>query len=428
MEIDEKHKKAIINAIAGDALGSTLEGFTIEHIKAVYKSIKDYTDPEPALKNKLEYWKKPGLYTSITQIMIILFASFGKSKFNLNSFIHNINSSPEVENSQSGIFRHPDNILNRFINEAETIQNETADYSASAKLIPICLPFSFQDYFNDTEIYNQFKFCTLFTSDSFTISACLIFSKLIYNIIVSENFIPGKALLEAKKTAGELLEYSQNNSPKIFELKLNPDKISSSISVYLQLFESLEKAISVENGIKIIIENLNAIMKNNIKKPSIAHPAAAFPLALLKSKFFSETESLLIQCAMEGGPASSAASIAGAISGACGNSIGEDSFLIKNLINKKYISSLVNEISVKSFESITIQNFYKSESLLTKKEIEEYQSKLKHYKKTEKKHINRKNPENKMTQHIVESWTKSDKAKWKKEKKQFNEEFDESNN
>ena len=428
METCEKHKKAIINAITGDALGSTLEGFTIEHIKAVYKSINDYTDPEPALKNKLENWKKPGLYTSISQIMILLLASFGKGKFNINSFINNIKSAPEVENSQSGIFRHPDNILNRFINETETIQNGTADYSASVKLIPVCLPFSFQSYFEDAEILNQFKFCTLFTSDSFTISACLIFSKLIHKIINSDNFIPGKTLFEAGKTAAELFEYSRNNSPKIFELKLNPDKISNSISNYLQLFDSLEKAITLENGIKIIIENLNSIMKNNIKKISIAHPAAALPLAFLKSKFFIGTETLLKECVMEGGSASSTASIAGAISGACGHSIEEESFLIKNLINKKNIISLVNEISAKSWDSQNVHDFYKSESLLTKKEFEEYNSKLKHYKKHEKTVKSRKNSENNMALHIVESWTKTDKAKWKKEKKQFNKEIDESNN
>ncbi len=428
MDTIEKHKKAIINVITGDALGCTLEGFTIEHIKAVYKSINDYTDPEPALKNKLENWKKPGLYTSISQLMILLLASFGKGKFNINSFINNIKSSPEVENSQSGIFRHPDNILNRFINEAKTIQNETADYSASVKLIPICLPFSFQNYFEDTEIYNQFKFCTLFTSDPFTISACLIFSKLIHNIIISDNFIQGKTLLEAGKAAAELLEYSRNNSPEIFELKLNPDNISNAISNYKQLFDSLEKALTLENGIKIIIENLNSIMKNNIKKISIAHPAAAMPLALLKSKFFNETETLLKECVMEGGSASSTASIAGAVSGANGHSIGEESFLIKNLINKKNIISLINDISITSRENINVIDFYKSEAQLTKKEFEEYNSKLKHYKKNEKNVKSRKNPENKMTQHIVESWTKADKAKWKKEKIKINKEIDESYN
>jgi hypothetical protein len=89
---------------------------------------------------------------------------------------------------------------------------------------------------------------------------------------------------------------------------------------------------------------------------------------------------------------------------------------------------LLNIISDNSWNYNNINNFFQSESSLTRKEIEEYQSKLKHYKKPEKLTNNRKTLEEKMAQHIVESWTKTDKAKWKKEKKQFNKEYQDSDN
>ena len=62
----------ILSVIAGDALGSPLEGMSRGHIKSCFGPLSGYADPEPALKGKMDRWKKPGLYSSISQFMLML--------------------------------------------------------------------------------------------------------------------------------------------------------------------------------------------------------------------------------------------------------------------------------------------------------------------------------------------------------------------
>ena len=105
----------LFSAIIGDAAGYTLNGMKKNHIKAVFKEITGFTDPAPALKDNMQRWKKPGLYSSITQNILITAACTDKRGINLNEYIKAVKNSPEVSGVEFGIFRDPGEAEKNFI-------------------------------------------------------------------------------------------------------------------------------------------------------------------------------------------------------------------------------------------------------------------------------------------------------------------------
>jgi hypothetical protein len=90
--------------------------------------------------------------------------------------------------------------------------------------------------------------------------------------------------------------------------------------------------------------------------------------------------------------------------------------LREDLANKKKIAGIIDLISSKSSRSEIIGILYDSEPGLTTKEMEEYRARNKKEPKKQTPPKNRRDVESEMTKHVVESWTKIDKAKWRKER------------
>ena len=95
----------------GDDRGSAcgpLEGFGPGHIRSIFGRITDYTDPSPALKGKPERWRKPGLYSSISQMIMLMLLSAGRGRgIDMRSFVRELENNPPVEGHPFGAFRHP---------------------------------------------------------------------------------------------------------------------------------------------------------------------------------------------------------------------------------------------------------------------------------------------------------------------------------
>ncbi|RPI89409.1 MAG: ADP-ribosylglycohydrolase family protein, partial [Spirochaetales bacterium] len=68
MDDTDKNTGILLGALTGDALCTPLEGLSAGHIRSVLGHIGDYADPEPALKGKMDRWRKPALYSSLSQM------------------------------------------------------------------------------------------------------------------------------------------------------------------------------------------------------------------------------------------------------------------------------------------------------------------------------------------------------------------------
>ncbi len=151
------------------------------------------------------------------------------------------------------------------------------------------------------------------------------------------------------------------------------------------------------------------------------HPFALYPYALLLIKTWKgEMVDFLHFCARQGGSTTVLTCIAAIISYA----YSEDSFipetLEKNLVNKKFIDRLAAELNGNNAPAGMLAEFIAAEAGLTNKENEELKAKLKHQKHPkDRTPKTRQTREKELSTHIVESWTKIDKARWKKDRKKF---------
>src|SRR3990172_3851613 len=139
--MDGTIRNILLSAIIGDALGSGVDGFTKGHIHARYRDMDDYIDPEEALKGRLNMWRKPGLYSSISQFMLILSMACARRGACIDYFGRSVAGSPEVSGYGPGVFRHPDGIEQNFISRMKDEQEKSnVPTSPGVRIIPALLP------------------------------------------------------------------------------------------------------------------------------------------------------------------------------------------------------------------------------------------------------------------------------------------------
>jgi hypothetical protein len=117
----------------------------------------------------------------------------------------------------------------------------------------------------------------------------------------------------------------------------------------------------------------------------------------------------------EGGSASALAAVSAALTTAFyGFDVPVN--LLEDLVNKKKVTGMIELLSSKGPRDEITGILYDSEPGLTTKEMEEYRARNKKEPKKQTPPKNRRDAESELTKHVVESWTKIDKAKWRKER------------
>lgn len=411
-------QNALLAAVVGDALGSPLEGLSKGHIHTHFGEIKGYMDPEPALKGKMERWKKPGLYSSISQFMIMLGLTSSRREGWLEAFRQCVADSPELQNNPTGIFRNPDGIEKKFIARKKESKRPTDTASPSVRIIPAIASLSLKKNEPIDHIADVASYVRLFTSDPSTCAAGLLFSFLL-KALINEKAAPASPLRKSLEITVKLIETVEFNAGVIFDMGVNPGSLGHELRNLSRLLSAIVSADSVENGEKLICASVSAGLKTPITRASVNVPAALLAYALLTSTLRQDDPSLLLLTAAEGGMAAPLTALVGAVS-VCryGQAILPDK-LVQELVNRKKILSMLSSIGTGAVTPGLLDDFVRSEAALTAKERDELGARLKHGKKKPKKSIfSRADRAMKLSRHVVESWTKRDKAKWKKEQKQ----------
>lgn len=409
----------IKGAVTGDAAGYTLNSLKKNHIRAVFREISDFTDPAPALKHGMNKWRKPGLYSSISQLMLLAGACTERRHFNSERFTEAVKNAPELPGHEYGCFRDPGTAEKNFIIHAG--KTETGEYRFEypcARILPITIPLMMMKMNGVDTVLPVFAFVSMFTAD---ISTALC-SALLLQIIDRINTDQGNSLFEhAAESGAALVEYAEAKSHLFFELGYNPDYVINDArfihSILRKIFSS-QGISSVENT---IIAEVNKKISTPITRASVNLPFTILPFALSFVENTARPQDIILSAVAEGGSSSALASIAGAL--ACakyGDCIPQR--LDEGLINRKKIRMIISDIASGRNREQVIRELTFGELSLTKKEHEEYlarnkKSTAKKSAGAEKKPVHR---EDTLSRHIVESWTKIDKARWKKEKKRSN--------
>ena len=403
----DKIKGIMLGSIIGDALGNPVTGMSKGHILSTFKEINSYVDPAPGLKGKMERWKKPGIYSSITQWMIIvsffLFSGERKKEKSFFEFFKGIKNAGNPER----IFRHSGPMEINFLNHfSEDSQGGNNFEWPAVELALIAVPFSF----SDRSLHETLSFLLAFNRDVFSITGALIFTACLKKSVPAHGII-----VAAIEEAEQLIEKIKKNQGSLFDAGINPDYILCGIKDYIAVFSGTPEVATKEDAGKVICSHVNKKIKTPVKRATVNHPLAVIPYSFFLIHAYQETDvSPIFHAVNEGGTASLLCAVTGAM---CGGMYGAASIpdsLINTLVNRKKVLSAIDSIS--AGRGLSIQEFLKDEASLTLKEEEERNAKLRHVKS--KKKQTKVKPKKDLATIVVESWTKTDQAKWRKKQRE----------
>ncbi|MFH0975009.1 MAG: ADP-ribosylglycohydrolase family protein [Spirochaetota bacterium] len=419
---EQKIKGMFWGAITGDAIGTPLDGLSKAHLHSVFKNIESYLDPTPALKNKPENWKKPCLYSAISQFMLLLsMFLFSFKRPDPREFTEYISRSLSEGDNELGIFRHPAVMEKYFIKKIKSQAANSGDalFSVpSANLAVLMTPFVLSPPQNETHIEQLLSFSLMLNRDVHSTAGTLIFNALLADILGKESLPERESILASAITSSNsLLKNAEKLMPRIFDLGINPDYLLASIKDYITIFSNIININDIDSSEKTIINYVNLKIKTPVTRATVNHPLAIIPFAAYLSNYYMDDSlNAIFHAAESGGSTSVFCALVGALNGAM---YGLDTLpenLINELVNKKKITTMVDSLVKKKMNDELIKDFIHGEASLSAKEIQEKNARLKHVKIKTKKQKSRSEIENRLSSHIVETWTKLDKAKWKRKK------------
>lgn len=398
-------------AIIGDAAGYTLNALKKTHIHGAFRELDGFPDTTQALRHDMGKWRKPGLYSSITQFLLLAAACTENRYFNSTLFTESVKTLPELQNHEFSYFRSPGAAERFFLESAGNRKPEICFTQPCSRIIPISLALLLSGLEMDGLTLPAFEFVSLFTTDPSTAVCSAVFISLIDQL---NNEDPGLIAETAASVSDRILTHLQSNQHVIFNMGFNPDYVIDNLVRLKTLFHKLDVIKDPDNAEKIICNEINLTLKTPVTRASVNLPALVLPFAVSIASYTVNPEDVTFRAAGQGGTASSLASIAAAIRASVSRKSWPDS-LEEGLVNKKKLSGMISEICSGHSRHRIINELTVQEPALTMKEYEEFLAKnKKSVRNTPQK--NNKQSEKILSRHVVESWTKIDKARWKKEK------------
>ncbi len=420
--IQNDHIKDVITAaVTGDAAGYTLDGMKSKHINAVFRNSPGIPDPAPALKNNIERWRKPGLYSSISQLLLLTCASVTDRYFDRAAMMKALSDTPELPEPEYSYFRNPGAAEREFISRAGH-RGGNKQYlnfdQPCGRVILLVIPFLLIKGDRKTVTDEILKYISLYTSDPATIASSVIFLFILKDLMSEKS---PQIMKTASESAEESVNFLQENQSMIFDCGMNPDYVISEAKRIHKLIPAVMNCGTIDLCEKTICSHMNLTLKSPIARASVNHPIPILVFALFIAGRSGKNGGIFHDASRQGGSASALTAAAGAFSAASFNTHPPEIYM-KDLINRKRLLSMIDMTIQNSGRERIIKEMFESEPPLTLKEHEEYKSKNKKNAPNKKpgKPKTRKDMEADISKHVVESWTKIDKAKWKKEKKKHN--------
>ena len=397
-----------------DALSSTFQGMGRGHITSHFKTIEGFTDAREALKDHPEKWRKSGLYTAYSQTAFLLACCARKSGLSISD-LHDIfmqgSLSPE---EWKAVFRYPDRITAAFVERITRPELPPEGTGGTAAVIYSVLLSLFASKKESSPI-EMAKRVLMFTTDPYSIVGAVVFEKMVR---LSLNRVPKSFASEFSAVCQRCESAFDELLPWLFENGIDPLLAENSLSSYKKAALLLESDEASEGS---IVSLAGSAVKNSITRATVDMPLAMIPFVVycadkdrLSGYFF---ESML----RYGGNVQQLILLSGML--VADSTIMNEEFedLGDALVNKAKISAAVKSAVSGRFTDKHFLESFASERKLSQKCMEELKSICKHGKKSKKPNKPKKNQrmsaEEKLSKHVVSSWTKRDKARYKKEKR-----------
>ncbi|MBN1501732.1 MAG: hypothetical protein JW982_16350 [Spirochaetes bacterium] len=405
--------KAVLIA---DTLAAPFDSLSHGHIKTYFREINSYTDTAAALKNSMHKWKKPGLYTFVSQLTVISAIMGGNRNFNAADLLNFIKNSPDIENYDFKFLRYPDYLTEIMCTSPDFFASPGTKKIKSDFLPLFTAVMSMFIPGNKLPAKDIFNFCISLTSDIEVVTYSLFFTFLTSMINETD---PNDAVLQACSSTDD---FFNTNQPFIFSSGFNPDGFITESGKLKSIMSDIIS--SPGKGEKTIIDNFNKTSKTPITRATIDNLCVIiqYAAAIVLNDTNPSAKTVINSVSLGG----SVHAIAVYVSVLCALVSGNDIFageknLTEDLINRRKILELMSKISDGKCGINCIREFIEDEIPLTKKALEEANAKVKKTKiKSPKKARTRETQDEKLSRHVVESWTKIDKARYKKEKTRQN--------
>lgn len=409
---------AILGAVIGNALGLACNGMSKGHVAACFRGDGSYPDPGSALKNRMEQWKKPGLYGSTAQMMLLAGTAAGKGKNWFADFSAHAATGAVQGESEWGVFRHPWPAERIFLRSLRNAATGVADHGpgpiADASPALVLLPLALSSALPAERLMLESVIAQrAFTSDVSCIAAGAVLLACVRRMLGER----GAPLLEtASLAAHELCALAEGAGPQIFSLRVNPDEFAAHARAITRCLDAIAACRSVEEAETTIVAHASPMLKTAVKRATVNHPALLAPYGIFLCSVAEPGEALW-RAFREGGAGSLLCMIAGAITGATGGIESLPERLRSDLVNKNRIAAIAAAVQDGVRRPLTASEFIESEAALTAKENEELAARTRHLKPREKKPKTGRDRERDLSRHVIESWTKLDRAKWKKQQR-----------
>ncbi len=417
----DRIQDTLLAAVIGDALGTPFDGLGKPHLRSIFHSIDGYTDPEPALKGRLDRWRKPGLYSSISQLMLLYAGAItARPRDPVSAFTGFVKDSPAVEGSMPGSFRHPGTaergLLERIMAAGDGPR--TLDAFPCARPVASILPLAL---FIDIRqgIIPLVRAAALWSRERFTAAGAVIGALVLRRIASGPPAVEAGGLLGlGARECGMVLPDLDENSPELFALGLNPDSLIEAGRLLQDALSGAAGARDIEAAESSIVRVVNTIQKTPVTRATVNHPLCALPYALAHAHFFIEDPARgLFRAVMEGGSSAALACMTAMFAAASRGADWIPEELVAQMVNRTRVKALCESLARGRTGEAELSGFAGAEAGLTNKEIQERGGRTRHFNPKEKKQSSRKSAEERIARITVESWTKVDRAKWKKEKK-----------
>lgn len=339
-DMSQSIENSLLWSVMGDAMGTPLNGLKPEAIQAVYRDMNGYIDPAPHLKKHMIQWIRPGYYSCLTQINLLLFQELLSGKPSSNTLFIKIreNSISDLEH-QCGIFRHVQPSLCRYLREEqqEKLHGWNAFFSAFS------LPFMLCDPQNPERALDRLTDFILEWSDHALSLTPALAAGVLYCLLIESPDLPRRDLLTG------LYRKTKEQEEKLIAVRsrdLSPASLAD-LHIMSTCLEDLCRADDPDDDeimLKIIIQNAHKHCRQDVTRAGHPYPPASVCTALYAGTVKRKTADQSILSAVRTGGLSG---LTGLITGACAGLRGltpPPEHWMKELANHRHLSSLASAV------------------------------------------------------------------------------------
>ena len=426
--MEDSIKSAFLGMIYGDAAGYTVDGMGKAHIRSTFGAVHDFVEPMDGLKGHYERWKKPGLYSAISQISFCAAAATKGRVLSIEPLRRIIAEADVPGDGIESVLRNSGRIILNFSDSCRKNGIPVLPVITSAHCIPVASAAALSVFQERMPGHSEIiLYASKLGGDLDSSCAAALFSRVLY--MAALGAVPDELSLFFSAQAGEAAVWADTSAPELFSLGFNSDRVALVFRDFEKLFLRISSLADIEKAQKCIVDMVNLRVKTPVTRCTVDHPFALMPFSvLLAEQNCHRSDSLLFECAQQGGASSVLACMSGMLAGVLQFKGLIPDILSSELINRRQIDAFTDKLSSGRAEPSDAAEFLKAEIALTAKELQERDARLKHRKVSSasvKKEKGR--PDDRaLTRHVVESWTKLDKARWKKEQQHIKDEDDET--